>query len=153
MAHWHKALHKYSARAHEPFLAAHCALVLEPLSTRKERAYIPVPAKGRLAVRAVYSTRALQELHSTAWWRTLSNPWHLQRFEQHQTCDRLTMLPFLATFFDYNATEETYKEYDSMSAYELFRRCGVSRWAKVQLCWQMARLQLIQSIFGAELDR
>mmetsp|Transcript_10302 Transcript_10302/g.28093 ORF Transcript_10302/g.28093 Transcript_10302/m.28093 type:complete len:554 (-) Transcript_10302:461-2122(-) len=41
--------------------------------------------------------------------------------------DRLTMLPFLATFFDYNATEETYKEYDSMSAYELFRRCGVSR--------------------------
>lgn len=83
------------------------------------------------------------------------------------------MLPFLATFFDYNATEETFKmcvsvaclrtkcdihycqarvsscsgfchlnynqllklvpftcRYDNMSAYELYKRCGVSRCAR-----------------------
>ncbi|KAF5833500.1 hypothetical protein DUNSADRAFT_10187 [Dunaliella salina] len=46
--------------------------------------------------------------------------------------DRLTMIPFLGSFFDYNTNEETYKEYDSMSAYELYRRTGVSREAYEQ---------------------
>ncbi|GIL93344.1 hypothetical protein Vretifemale_20752 [Volvox reticuliferus] len=40
--------------------------------------------------------------------------------------DRLTMLPFLATLADYVSSEERYEQYDKMSAYELFRQCGVS---------------------------
>ncbi|KAG2497258.1 hypothetical protein HYH03_004842 [Edaphochlamys debaryana] len=40
--------------------------------------------------------------------------------------DRLTMLPFLATLADYVSSEERFEQYDKMSAYELFRRCGVS---------------------------
>ncbi|GFR52690.1 hypothetical protein Agub_g15316 [Astrephomene gubernaculifera] len=40
--------------------------------------------------------------------------------------DRLTLLPFLATLADYVSSEEVYEQYDKMSAYELFRRCGVS---------------------------
>ncbi|KXZ45031.1 hypothetical protein GPECTOR_59g639 [Gonium pectorale] len=40
--------------------------------------------------------------------------------------DRLTMLPFLATLADYVSSEERYEQYDKMSAYELFRSCGVS---------------------------
>ncbi|PNH05243.1 Phytoene dehydrogenase, partial [Tetrabaena socialis] len=40
--------------------------------------------------------------------------------------DRLTMLPFLATLADYVSSEDAYEQYDKMSAYELFRRCGVS---------------------------
>ncbi|KAL6762516.1 hypothetical protein V8C86DRAFT_2515288 [Haematococcus lacustris] len=41
--------------------------------------------------------------------------------------DRLTMLPFLAAFMDFNSSEEVYKKYDAISAYELFRLAGVSR--------------------------
>ncbi|GLI65776.1 hypothetical protein VaNZ11_009387 [Volvox africanus] len=40
--------------------------------------------------------------------------------------DRLTMLPFLATLADYVSSEERFEQYDKMSAYELFRQCGVS---------------------------
>ncbi|KAG2443456.1 hypothetical protein HXX76_001813 [Chlamydomonas incerta] len=40
--------------------------------------------------------------------------------------DRLTMLPFLATLADYVSSEEAFEKYDKMSAYELFRKCGVS---------------------------
>ena len=37
------------------------------------------------------------------------------------------MLPFLATFMDFDSSEETYQRYDKMSAYELFKICGVSK--------------------------
>ena len=37
------------------------------------------------------------------------------------------MLPFLATFMDFDSSEETYERYDKMSAYELFKLCGVSK--------------------------
>ncbi|KAG1676363.1 hypothetical protein FOA52_001158 [Chlamydomonas sp. UWO 241] len=36
------------------------------------------------------------------------------------------MVPFIATFLDFDSSEETYKRYDRMSAYELFKMCGVS---------------------------
>ncbi|GAX73691.1 hypothetical protein CEUSTIGMA_g1142.t1 [Chlamydomonas eustigma] len=41
--------------------------------------------------------------------------------------DRLTMLPFLTTFIDFKSSEATYERYDKMSAYELFKLCGVSK--------------------------
>jgi uncharacterized protein with NAD-binding domain and iron-sulfur cluster len=40
--------------------------------------------------------------------------------------ERMTMLPFLATLADYTSSEEAFIKYDRMSAYELFRSCGVS---------------------------
>lgn len=36
------------------------------------------------------------------------------------------MLPFLTAFIDFNSSPETYRQYDKMSARELFRRFGVS---------------------------
>eukprot|EP00798_Chlamydomonas_sp_ICE-L_P018499 gene18499-24997_t len=41
--------------------------------------------------------------------------------------DRMTMLPFLATFVDFNSSQETFEKYDKMSAWELFKMCGVSK--------------------------
>ncbi|MEW5300652.1 MAG: hypothetical protein WDW36_003566 [Sanguina aurantia] len=41
--------------------------------------------------------------------------------------DRMTMLPFLASFVDFDSSEATYVKYDKMSAYELFKNCGVSK--------------------------
>ena len=41
--------------------------------------------------------------------------------------DRLTMLPFIAAFIDFDSSEETFEKYDKMSAYELFQKCGVSK--------------------------
>ena len=37
------------------------------------------------------------------------------------------MLPFLAAFIDFDSSEETFQRYDKMSAYELFKMCGVSK--------------------------
>eukprot|EP00878_Enallax_costatus_P019916 GHUV01021029.1.p1 GENE.GHUV01021029.1~~GHUV01021029.1.p1 ORF type:complete len:497 (+),score=100.84 GHUV01021029.1:173-1663(+) len=41
--------------------------------------------------------------------------------------ERLTMLPFLLSFLDYDASPEVYARYDKMSARELFRQWGVSK--------------------------
>ncbi|KAF8066234.1 pds [Scenedesmus sp. PABB004] len=41
--------------------------------------------------------------------------------------ERLTMLPFLLRFVDFDASPEVYERYDKMSARELFRQCGVSQ--------------------------
>lgn len=36
--------------------------------------------------------------------------------------DRATMVPLLAAVVDYDATPETYRRYDSMTALELFQK-------------------------------
>lgn len=62
--------------------------------------------------------------------------------------DRLTMLPFLATLADYASSEDRYEQYDKMSAYELFRKCGVS-----QRCYQeFLRPTLLVGLFAPPED-
>lgn len=41
--------------------------------------------------------------------------------------ERLSMLPFLLSFMDFDASPEVYESYDRMSARELFSRWGVSQ--------------------------
>lgn len=53
-------------------------------------------------------------------YHTFNLPWDIS------LADRLTMLPWLAAIADFDSSEETYMEYDKMSARELFRRAGVS---------------------------
>ncbi|WIA34177.1 hypothetical protein OEZ86_012535 [Tetradesmus obliquus] len=58
--------------------------------------------------------------------------------------DRLTMLPFLLSFVDYDASPEVYERYDKMSARELFRLWGVS-----ERCYQeFLRPTLLVGLFA-----
>ncbi|KAF6263863.1 hypothetical protein COO60DRAFT_1470323 [Scenedesmus sp. NREL 46B-D3] len=58
--------------------------------------------------------------------------------------DRLTMLPFLLSFVDYDASPEVYERYDKMSARELFRQWGVS-----ERCYQeFLRPTLLVGLFA-----
>lgn len=47
--------------------------------------------------------------------------------------DRASMIPLLYAVVDFERDEDTYREYDTMTARELFRRFGVSkRYSTVQ---------------------
>lgn len=48
--------------------------------------------------------------------------------------DRLTMVPLLGALLDYDSDPDTYARYDAMTARELFRQYGASRWHGTQQC-------------------
>lgn len=62
--------------------------------------------------------------------------------------ERLTMLPFLLSFVDFDASPEVYARYDKMSARELFRQWGVS-----QRCYEdFLRPTLLVGLFAPPED-
>lgn len=67
-------------------------------------------------------------------------------FTRLPLADRLTALPLVASLLEHDADEASYKAYDAMSAYELFKGAGVSSRLYAEFLEPMLLVTLVSAL-------